>query len=178
MEDWRNVKLDDFNEPTEVKCYCLHFTVQEQRLRKVHGPGLAAGKGLLGFKLKSMQPQGYVGATGLSSFQGGVQASQTELGKKGQQYWLLRDLQRMKRPRGCGDLILAPSFNRGFMHALGQRWPPQLRHSGSFNVVVVRSLSCVWLFATPWTVARQASLSCTVSRSLLRLMSIELVIPS
>ena len=36
----------------------------------------------------------------------------------------------------------------------------------------VPSLSCVWLFATPWTVARQASLSITNSRSLLKLMSI------
>ena len=34
------------------------------------------------------------------------------------------------------------------------------------------------LFATPWTAARQASLSITNSRSLLKLMSIELVIPS
>ena len=39
-------------------------------------------------------------------------------------------------------------------------------------------LSCVQLFATLWTVARQASLSFVVSRSLLRLMSIESVTPS
>ena len=42
----------------------------------------------------------------------------------------------------------------------------------------VQSLSRVWLFATPWTAARQASLSITNSRILLRLMSIELVRPS
>ena len=42
----------------------------------------------------------------------------------------------------------------------------------------VRSLSCVQLFATPWTVARQASLSVTNSQSLLKLTSIESVIPS
>ena len=42
----------------------------------------------------------------------------------------------------------------------------------------VQSLSCVWLFATPWTAARQASLSITDSWSLLELMSIELVTPS
>ena len=42
----------------------------------------------------------------------------------------------------------------------------------------VQSLSCVQLFVTPWTVARQASLSITNSRSLLKLMSIELVISS
>ena len=37
--------------------------------------------------------------------------------------------------------------------------------------------SCVWLFATPWTSAHQASLSITNSWSLLKLMSIELVRP-
>ena len=42
----------------------------------------------------------------------------------------------------------------------------------------VQLLSCVWLFATPWTAAHQASLSITNSRSLLKLMSIESVIPS
>ena len=44
--------------------------------------------------------------------------------------------------------------------------------------VVVQSLSRVWLFMTPWTAARQASLSFTISQSLLKLMTIELVIPS
>ena len=42
----------------------------------------------------------------------------------------------------------------------------------------VQLLSHVRIFATPWTAARQASLSITNSRSLLKLMSIELVIPS
>ena len=42
----------------------------------------------------------------------------------------------------------------------------------------VQSLSRVRLFATPWTAARQASLSITNSRSLLRLMSTESVMPS
>ena len=42
----------------------------------------------------------------------------------------------------------------------------------------VQSLSCVWLFATPWTAARQASLSITNFQSLLKLMFIELVMPS
>ena len=40
------------------------------------------------------------------------------------------------------------------------------------------SLSRVWLFATPWIAARQDSLSITNSRSSLRLMSIESVMPS
>ena len=42
----------------------------------------------------------------------------------------------------------------------------------------VQSLSHVRLFATPWTAARQASLSITTSQSLLKLMSIDLVMPS
>ena len=42
----------------------------------------------------------------------------------------------------------------------------------------VQSLSRVWLFATPWTAAWQASLSITSSQSLLKLMSIESVMPS
>ena len=49
----------------------------------------------------------------------------------------------------------------------------------SFNIMPsvqfssFQSLSCVWLFVTPWTTARQASLSITNSQSLPKLMSIE-----
>ena len=42
----------------------------------------------------------------------------------------------------------------------------------------VQSLSCVQLFVTPWTAVRQASLSIINSQSLLKLMSIESVMPS
>ena len=45
-------------------------------------------------------------------------------------------------------------------------------------VLVVQSLSRIWLFVTPWTAAHQASLSLTISQSLLKLMSIESVMPS
>ena len=45
-------------------------------------------------------------------------------------------------------------------------------------VVSVQLLSRVQLFVTPWTTARQASLSITNSQCLLKLMSIELVMPS
>ena len=44
--------------------------------------------------------------------------------------------------------------------------------------IVVDSLSHVWLFVTPRTAARQASLSITISQSWLKLMSIESVMPS
>ena len=47
---------------------------------------------------------------------------------------------------------------------------------GSFSSV--QSLSHVWLFATPWTIARQPSLSIANSQSLLKLMSMESVMPS
>ena len=55
--------------------------------------------------------------------------------------------------------------------------------NNSYDIVLssvssVQSLSHVRLFATPWTAACQASLSITNSRSLLKLMSIELVMPS
>ena len=48
----------------------------------------------------------------------------------------------------------------------------------SFQFSSVQSLSRVWLFVTPWTAACQASLSITNSWSLLRLMSIESMMPS
>ena len=47
-----------------------------------------------------------------------------------------------------------------------------------FHFSSVQSLSRVWLFATPWIAARQASLSITNSRSLLKLMPVESVMPS
>ena len=47
-----------------------------------------------------------------------------------------------------------------------------------FSISSSQLLSHVRLFATPWTVAHQASLSITSSQSLLKLMSIESVVPS
>ena len=44
--------------------------------------------------------------------------------------------------------------------------------------IVVQLLDRVWLFATSWTTARQASLSFPISMGLLKLMSIESVMPS
>jgi len=63
---------------------------------------------------------------------------------------------------------------------ISQRCP----HPNSQNLwiyhfaVVLQSLSPVWLFVIPWTAARQAPLSFTISWSLLRLMSIESVMSS
>ena len=51
-------------------------------------------------------------------------------------------------------------------------------HTHSVQFSSVQLLSCVRLFSTPWIAARQASWSITYSRSSLRLMSIESVIPT
>ena len=48
----------------------------------------------------------------------------------------------------------------------------------SYVLAVVHSLNHVQLFVTPWTAVYQASLSFTISQSLLKLMSLELVMPS
>ena len=68
------------------------------------------------------------------------------------------------------------------MHWLfGKHWFNELCRSSlgcHISFSSVQSLSHVWLFATPWVAARQASLSITNFRSLLKLMSIESVIPS
>ena len=52
-----------------------------------------------------------------------------------------------------------------------QSWLP-------FSSVSVQSLSCAWLFVTPWTTALQASRSIINSQSLPKLMSMESVMPS
>ena len=57
-------------------------------------------------------------------------------------------------------------------------WPYELKLKPFLQFSSVQSLSCVRLFATPWIAARQASLSIRNSRSSLKLMSIESVMPS
>ena len=54
----------------------------------------------------------------------------------------------------------------------------QVKKSGGLEDFVVQSLGHVWLFATPWTSACQASLPLIISQSLLKLMSTESVMPS
>ena len=63
-------------------------------------------------------------------------------------------------------------------------WEPHEQHKKAKRFIFsvqfssVQSLSRIWLFATPWIAAHQASLSITNSWSSLRLMSIESVMPS
>ena len=61
---------------------------------------------------------------------------------------------------------------------LSDRLGPVSVHYPLALIIVVQLLGCVQLFATTWTAACQASLSFTISRSLLKLMSIELIMPS
>ena len=87
-------------------------------------------------------------------------------------------------------------FHYNFGFAIFHLWY-QTKHFATFNIIVcvsvsvcvcmaereklklyeiggvVQLLNCVWLFATPWTAADQASLSFIISLSLLKLMSIE-----
>ena len=56
--------------------------------------------------------------------------------------------------------------------------PPQDQRNKSELVTTVQWLSHVRFSATPWTAARQASLSFTISQRLLKLMSTESVMPS
>ena len=73
----------------------------------------------------------------------------------------------------CWDISLE-SFK---YRSLGSsRFPGLCCHESGYSSV--QSLSCVRLFVTPWTAARQASLSITNSQSLPKLISIELVMPS
>ena len=75
----------------------------------------------------------------------------------------------------CSSLVLILFSNLG---SLGVPLEVICITSFSIVIIIVQSLSCVRLFVTPWTAAHQASLSFVISRSLLKLMSIESVMPS
>ena len=69
---------------------------------------------------------------------------------------------------------------------VGHDWATELKHINicshnryfSLRLTFVQLLSHIWLFVTPWTAAHQASLSFTSYGSLLKPMSIELMMPS
>ena len=76
-------------------------------------------------------------------------------------------------------LLAWPCEKHTFLHhnPVSIDWFYFVQVDPSLLVVVVQSLSYVWLFETPWTTVHQASLSFTISRSLLKLMSTESVMP-
>ena len=79
--------------------------------------------------------------------------------------------------KGSRENRVFEGFEYMSLEARDQRlWVAMIQSSVQFTSV--QSLSHVWLFATPWIAARQASLSITNSWSSLKLTSIESVMPS
>ena len=86
--------------------------------------------------------------------------------------------------------LIVPSFGTSFtaVTVLNSWWPHYLSFTGCTDFpprctvfkqsIVVWSLSCTRLFAIPWTAACQTSVLFTISWSLLKLKSIELMMPS
>ena len=74
-------------------------------------------------------------------------------------------------------LLSSPAFNLSQHQGLFQ-WIGSLHQVAIWSFSSVQSLSRVWLFATPWTAACQASLSITYSRSPPKPMFIVSVMPS
>ena len=79
-------------------------------------------------------------------------------------------------PPSCNNLTFALLRRGDFAVEMFSKQVEERTEGGQFSSV--QSLSLVRLFAAPWTAAHQASLSITNSRSLLKLMSIESVMPS
>ena len=79
----------------------------------------------------------------------------------------------------CFSSSISPSKEQPGLISFRMDWLDLLAVQGTLkSFSSVQLLSHVRLFATPWMAARQASLSITISRSSLKLMSIESVMPS
>ena len=83
-------------------------------------------------------------------------------------------------PLGSSDIMWSTGARHGKTTPVFSPWEPHelYKKPNIHQFSSVQSLSCVWLFTTTWTAACQDSLSITNTQSLLKLMSIELVIPS
>ena len=96
--------------------------------------------------------------------------------------WLILIVASVSTPQIHPPLQPCTSYTCSLCHIIWNDSLCDLPHAVSrclpFLFVVDRFLHRVRLFVTPWTAARQASLSFTVSQSLLRLMSIESMMPS
>ena len=94
--------------------------------------------------------------------------------KQGTQSWCSGTTQRVGVGREEGSRWGGNMYTRGwFILMYGKKHHNIVKYFTS-----VQSLSHVWLFATPWTAAHQASLSITNSQSPPKPMSIELMMPS
>ena len=84
-----------------------------------------------------------------------------------------------KKPQAHSPNVLSKNASQQASRARGREQGPGSK-SGDYQMWIspVQLLSCVQLFTTPWTAAHQASVSIISSRSLLKLMSIESLMPS
>ena len=74
----------------------------------------------------------------------------------------------------ANTVLMLSKFSCDYLHSIYLWWSVYL----NLQFSSVQSLGHLWLFATPWIAACQASLSITNSQSSLKLMSIESVMPS
>ena len=80
---------------------------------------------------------------------------------------------------GIGDEWRGSKGSKGKMVSKTEGGKKKIRGlNKTEEISSVQLLSHIWLFATPWTATLQASLSITNSQGLLKLMSIESVMPS
>ena len=95
------------------------------------------------------------------------------------QYFLFQCETSRLKSKFLGILVKieTPSPDRT-SHLLNSHWTYTFLFIKHSRCVVVQLPSCAQLFVTPWTAAQQASLSFTISQSLLKLMSTESVMPS
>ena len=94
-------------------------------------------------------------------------------------YWLLarKAMTNLNSILQSGDIIADQGqYSQVYGFSRDHVWMCELDHKECSQSI--QSLSCVQLFATPWTATGQASLSLTNSWSLLKRMSIELMMPS
>ena len=88
-----------------------------------------------------------------------------------------------KKKKGTNELIYKTETELKMQKTNTVTWGKVERDKWEIGIdiyilLVVQLPSCVWLFATQWTAAHQASLSLTISWSLLKFMSIASVMPS
>ena len=88
-----------------------------------------------------------------------------------QEYW-------RRLPCPCPGIFLTQGSNSGLLHCRWILYPLSHRRAQVNHFSSVQLLSCVRLFATPWSAACWASLSITNSQSLFKLITIKSVMPS
>ena len=93
-------------------------------------------------------------------------------------YGVVQSQTRLKRLGSSSSIGETPRMRHLEVEVFNHRRISKIFQIASVQFQFSRWLSCVCLFATPWTAAYQASLSITSSWNLLKLMSIESVMPS